>query len=30
MTYKKNHKVPCCCGRLKRERERERDLVWRR
>lgn len=22
MTYKKSHKVPCCCGRLRRERER--------
>jgi hypothetical protein len=25
MTYKKSHKLPCCCGRLKRERERE---IW--
>jgi hypothetical protein len=24
MTYKKSHKVPCCCGR---ERERERE-IW--
>jgi len=25
MTYKKSHKVPCCCGRLKRGRERKRE-----